>query len=342
MIMRATSKLISTETTTVKPNALKYWPAIPGISATGQENRDDRHGRRKHGEADLVRRVERGLIGGFAHAHVPDDVLDLDDRVIDQHAGDEAHRHRRHEVERDPEHAHEPEGRDRRQRDRERGNHRRADVAKEQQNDEDGEDRALDQAFHRRAVLRLGVVDGVEDLGEAGPSDSPSRASCSSFHGIVVGGDFGRALGALDHEGDDLAAVHLGDRALLAIAVLDLAEIGEPDEAAAGKRDLRLRQLVGVPGVAEHAHGLLGTGDLGAAAGAVHVALAKLLIDLRGGDALRLQCRRIEDHADVPVDAADAADRGDALEAEQRAWRRYCRCTSSAARASCRWSAAPT
>ncbi len=72
-----------------------------------EEHGDDRHGRRQHGEADLVGRVERGLIGRFAHAHVPDDVLDLDDRVVDQHAGDQAHRHRRHEVQRDPHHAHE-------------------------------------------------------------------------------------------------------------------------------------------------------------------------------------------------------------------------------------------
>jgi len=34
--MRATSRLISTETTTVKPNALKNWPEMPGISATGR------------------------------------------------------------------------------------------------------------------------------------------------------------------------------------------------------------------------------------------------------------------------------------------------------------------
>ena len=65
------------------------------------------------------------------------------------------------------------------------------------------------------------------------------------------------------------------------IAVLDLAKIGELDEAAAGQRDLGLRKLVGGLGVAEHAHRLLRAGDLGAAAGAVHVALAKLLVDLR-------------------------------------------------------------
>jgi hypothetical protein len=52
--------------------------------------------------------------------------------------------------------------------------------------------------------------------------------------GLVVGRDFRRALDALDVEADDLTAVHLRDRALLRIGVLDLAEVGEPDRAAAG------------------------------------------------------------------------------------------------------------
>ena len=42
----------------------------------------------------------------------------------------------------------------------------RADVAQEQEDDENREDRALDQALHRRRILLLGVVDAVEDLGE--------------------------------------------------------------------------------------------------------------------------------------------------------------------------------
>ena len=97
----------------------------------------------------------------------------------------------------------------------------RANVAEEEEDDENREDRALDQAFHRRPVLRLGVVDGVEDLREADLRILLLEL-LQLFPAGVVGGDFGRALGALDHEGDDLAAVHLGDRALLGIAVLDL------------------------------------------------------------------------------------------------------------------------
>ncbi len=50
-----------------------------------QEDCNDRHRRRQHRQPDFVSGVDRGLIGGFAHAHVADDILDLDNRIIDQH-----------------------------------------------------------------------------------------------------------------------------------------------------------------------------------------------------------------------------------------------------------------
>ena len=254
---------------------LEELPRNAGHQRDGQEHGDDRHGRRKHGEADLVGGVERRLVGGFAHSHVPDDILDLDDRVVDQHTRDQAHRQQRQPVQRDSHQVHEEEGRDRRQRDRQRGNDGGADVAEEQENDEDGEDRAFDQAFHRRGVLGLGIVDLVEDFGEA-DLGVLLLDLVQLLPRLVVGRDLGRAFGPLDLEADDLLAVLLGERALLRIAVLDLAEVGEPDEPAAGKRDLGLAERVGIAGVAEHAHRLFGAGDLGTAAGGVHVALAKL------------------------------------------------------------------
>ena len=97
----------------------------------------------------------------------------------------------------------------------------------------------------------------------------------------------------------------------------DLADIGELDEAAAGQRDLRLGQLVGICCVAEHTHLLLRTRNLGSAAGAVHVAGAKLLIDLGRCDPLRLERGGIEDDADRSVDTPDTLNRGDPRHAEQ-------------------------
>ena len=268
-----------------------------------QEHGDDRRRRCKHGESDLVGGIERGLIARLAHAHVPDDVLDLNNRVIDKDARDQAHRHRRHEVERDAQHAHEPEGGDCGHWDSEGGNDRGANVAKKEEDHENGEDCAFPQALHRGRILAFGVIDRVEDFREADfrilllelANFGPAR---------LVGGDFGRALGALDSESDDLAAVHLGDRTLLRRGVPHFTQIGETDEAASRQGNLRLRKLVGVAGVAEHADRLFGAGDFGAAARGVHVALAKLLVDLRGGNALRLQRGRIEDHTDSAVDTA--------------------------------------
>ena len=123
--------------------------------ADRQEHRDDRHGRGDHREADLVGGVDRRLIGALAHPHVADDILDLDDRVVDQHAGDQAQREQAEAVQREAHHVHEPEGRDRRERDCERRNEGGPPVAKEQEDDEDGEHRALDHRLHRRVILRF-------------------------------------------------------------------------------------------------------------------------------------------------------------------------------------------
>jgi hypothetical protein len=68
---------------------------------------------------------------------------------------------------------------------------------------------------------------------------------------------------------------------------------------------------------AEHSDRLFRTGDLGSAARRVEVDLAKLLIDLAGGDALRLHPDRIELDSYLAADSAGPADDGDAFDAHQ-------------------------
>ena len=60
--------------------------------ANRQEHRDNRQGCCHHRQADFIRRVDRCLIGAFAHAHMADDILDLDNGIIDQHSCDQAQR----------------------------------------------------------------------------------------------------------------------------------------------------------------------------------------------------------------------------------------------------------
>ena len=84
---RATSSEKNTGTATVRPNCLKYCPAMPPMKLTGANTAMMVDGDRDDGEADLVGGLERGAIGRFAHPHVAHDVLDLDDGVVDQDAG---------------------------------------------------------------------------------------------------------------------------------------------------------------------------------------------------------------------------------------------------------------
>ena len=88
-----------------------------------------------------LRAVERRLQPRLAHLHVPDDVLQHDDRVVDDEADRERERHQRQVVEAVAERVHHRERADDRERQREAGDDRRRDVAQEQEDDEDDEAR---------------------------------------------------------------------------------------------------------------------------------------------------------------------------------------------------------
>jgi hypothetical protein len=81
------------------------------------------------GEPDLIGRLERCAVRRFAGAHVAHDVLDLYDGVVDQNAGDEGDAEQAHQVEREAQDRHSPEGRDGGQRQGDRRDKRRAHVA---------------------------------------------------------------------------------------------------------------------------------------------------------------------------------------------------------------------
>ena len=144
---------------------LEELPGDAGHEARGREDRDDGERDRDHREADFVGGFQRRAIGRLAHPHVADDVLDLDDGVVDQNAGRQRDGEEADEVEREAEQVHRPERREDRQRQRDRGDDGGADVAQEQQHDDDGEDRALEQGRDRGFVIALGEFDrGVDQL----------------------------------------------------------------------------------------------------------------------------------------------------------------------------------
>ena len=80
---------------------MKNWPPMPPMKLTGRNTAMMVEGGRHHRQADLVRRVDRRLVAALAHAHVAHDVLDLDDGIVHQHAGDQRQRQQGDLVERE-------------------------------------------------------------------------------------------------------------------------------------------------------------------------------------------------------------------------------------------------
>jgi hypothetical protein len=72
------------------PKLLKNWPAIPGMKETGTKMAIKVPVGRDHRQANLVRSLDRRLISALAAlAHVANDILDLDDRIIDEDSNNE-------------------------------------------------------------------------------------------------------------------------------------------------------------------------------------------------------------------------------------------------------------
>ena len=87
--VRATSSENSTATTTVKPNGPKNSPGDAAHERDRDEHGADRERGRDDGETDLDGGIHRRFLRLLAHAQVAHDVLDLDDRIVDQDADDE-------------------------------------------------------------------------------------------------------------------------------------------------------------------------------------------------------------------------------------------------------------
>ena len=106
---------------------------------------------------------------GFAHLHVPDDVLQHHDRVVDDEADRERQRHQRQVVEAVAERPHHRERADDRERQREAGDDRRREVPQEQEDDQHDED-------DRQHQRELDVVDRLADRHRAVAADAERRA----------------------------------------------------------------------------------------------------------------------------------------------------------------------
>ena len=298
---------------------LEELPGDAGHEARRREDRDDGQADRDHGEADFVGGLQRGAIGRLAHPHVAHDVLDLDDGVVDQNTGRQRDGEKADEVQREAENVHRPERREDRQRQRDRGDDGGADVAQEQQHDDDGENRAFEQRRDRGLVIALGEfhrgVDQLEiDIGIGDLQRIDALLHRGGDHHVAG------ALRALDAERHHRLAVEAGEGAAVGDGVGDGAEIVETDFAAAEQRNHGAGEFVERLGAGQRADRLVVLADLGAAAGKVDIGAAQALADIDGGQAGGLQPVRIERDQNLALDAADTLDLGDVAHALQRAF----------------------
>ena len=211
---------------------LEELPGDTGHETGGCEDRDDGQADRDHRQSDFVGGFQCGAIGRLAHPHVTHDVLDLDDGVVDQNTGRKRDGEKADEVQRESENVHRPECRENRQRQRDRGDDGGADVAQEQQHDDDGENGALEQSRDRGLVIALGKLDrGVDQL-EVDIGIGNLERVDPLLHGRrdhhVAG-----ALGTFDAERHHRLAIEAGKCPAVGDGVGDGAEIVETYFAAA-------------------------------------------------------------------------------------------------------------
>src|SRR5699024_3192677 len=122
--------------------------------ADGDEHGGGGDGRRGDRAGDLAHGVEDRGAAILAVGQVPVDVLDDDDRVVDDAPDGHRQRGQGEQVERDPDDLEADERDDERQRDRHGGHRGGPDLAQEQQDDDDGEHQA-EQALDREVLDRL-------------------------------------------------------------------------------------------------------------------------------------------------------------------------------------------
>ena len=280
-------------------------PRDPAHEADGHEHGHNCERDRDHSEPDLVGRFEGRAIGRFAHAHMTHDVLDLHNRVVDKDTGDECDGKQRHHVQRKAERVHRPEGREDRKRQRNRGDDRRAQIAKEKQHDEHREHRALDQRVHGRAVVPQREVDGGVDFVEMHARVRVRQFANNRGHAIRHA-RIAFALGPHHGESHHVAPIELGKGPAFLSGIGYLAQLIEAHFAPARQRDRGGCEPLHGRRACKGTDGLFGAANFAPAAGEIGIRRAELLVHLARRDAEREQPVGIERDPDFALQAADA------------------------------------
>ena len=130
-----------------------------------QKNCNQRKRRGDDRETNLVRRLHRRLIRRLAAAQMADDILNLHNRIIDQHANHQRQREQRNNVQTKTQQPHHQKRRNHRQRQRHGGDQRRPPIPQKHKNHHHRQQPALNQHIERILIILLDRCGAVIHLG---------------------------------------------------------------------------------------------------------------------------------------------------------------------------------
>ena len=215
-----------------------------------RKHRDQRQRDRNDGEADLARAADRRLDARHALFEIARDVLEHDDRVVDDEAGRDRQRHQRQVVEAEAEQIHDAERADDRGRHRDARDRRGAHAAQEgedHQNDEQDRDHQRLLGVVQRLADGLRPVDGDGQVDVA--RQRGDQAGQFGAHAVDRLDDVRSRLARQDHRDPGLAVDEAGVAKILD-RIDNLGDVGEPDRRAVAVSDhqvailRRMRRLI--------------------------------------------------------------------------------------------------
>src|SRR5665647_987926 len=241
-------------------------------------------------------------------------VLDHHDRGVDHGADGDGDAAETHDVRAQPQQIHAQIGDQHAKRQRDDRHQRAAHMQQEHHADDGDDDAFLDQSALERVDGAKDQVGAVIDRIEGDALRQAGRNFGQPVLDVLDDGE--RVLAeALQHDaGNNFSlAVHFGDAAALVRRQFDARDVAQQHRHAALVFHHDLLEIGEVLDVAASAHHEFGFGEFDGAAADVDIARAQRVANFRQCDAERLQPARVDHHAVLLDEAADAGDLGDAL-----------------------------
>ena len=284
----------------------------------GQEHGNEREGGGNHRQTNLVGSFHGRLVGRLAHFQVPFDVLDLHDRIIDQHADHQRQRQQGNTVEREIKQVHAHEGRQHRHGQRHGCQEGGTPVSQEEPDHDDGQQGPLIEGVHRVVEALLRRRGQIHRFGQLQIRTVLLQLLRHLAH-APPHVHFAFATTAADLEAHDLLAIQPGRGGRLLDGVGDGTEIAQHEPSAIAAGDLHLLQLLGRLHARQHPRGLLAPGDVGMATGTLDLVVAQLLGNGSHRQPQRPQPGRIQIDMHLACHAAHARHLAHALQTQQHA-----------------------